>query len=298
MKSILLLFLLASCTACFGWGFTAHWQISVAALNLIDSSTLNSIRGNVQEDVFKNWIGVQASCVDLDRYFVKDLVPAHTFIAERYVKIESLALQEILDIPGMKRNAMGALIEAFLEIREHFLKKNFPDLAFAIARLFHFGSDLMMPLHVVRNSDGQLTDQPGMHFRIESIAGTVFFGMKQLTPESAIFLQDFEIPEFILNSISQSASLASTFEAADKKRLSDSIYDYSELWEEISPAFTEAVNRAVFVCASLLKSAILGIEETVPASVLSDFSSRGWGLVVASRSEVMLPPAGSESRWR
>ncbi|HUM22992.1 hypothetical protein, partial [Mesotoga prima] len=44
------------------------------------------------------------------------------------------------------------------------------------------------------------------------------------------------------------------------KRLMDNVYDYSELWEEISPAFTEAVNRAVFVCASLLKSAILGIK--------------------------------------
>ena len=260
LKSILLLLLLASCTACFGWGFTAHWQISVAVLNLIDPSTLNSIRGNVQQDVFKNWIGVQASCVDLDRYFVKDLVPAHTFIADRYVKIESLALQEILDIPGMKSNAMGALIEAFLEIREHLLNENFPDLAFAIARLFHFGSDLMMPLHVVKNTDGQFTDQPGMHFRIESIAGTLFFGMKQLSPESPIFLQDFEVPGFILNSISQSASLASTFEAADKKRLSDSLYDYSELWKEISPAFTEAANRAAFVCASLLFSAVVGVK--------------------------------------
>jgi len=252
--------LIVSCTACFGWGFTAHWQISVAALDLIESSTLNSIRGNIQEDVFKNWIGVQASCVDLDRYFVKDLVPAHTFIAERYEKIESLSLQEILDIPGMKRNAMGALIEAFFGVREHLLNEDFPSLAFAIARLFHFGSDLMMPLHVVRNSDGQLTDQPGMHFRIESIAGNVFFGMKQLSPESPIFLHDSEIAGFILNSIAQSANLASTFEAADKKRLSDCIYDYSALWEEISPAFTEAANRAAFVCASLLFSAVMGIQ--------------------------------------
>ena len=265
MKSVpFFLLILFFCTSCLGWGFVAHWQISVAALDLLESSILNSIRGDIQENVFKNWIGAQASCVDVDKYFVRELVPDHTFLSASFPEITSLSLEDIKNSEALGKNAFGALIDAFFDIREYFVAKELPELAYAIARLFHFGSDLMMPLHVVRNTDGQFTDQPGMHFRIESIAGTLFLRKRSLASESPLVLQDAEIPRFILNSISQSASLASVFEIAGKKRLMDNVYDYSELWEEISPAFTEAVNRAVFVCASLLKSAILGIEETIP----------------------------------
>ena len=121
IKSVLFfLLILFFCTSCLGWGFVAHWQISVAALDLLESSILNSIRGDIQEDVFKNWIGAQASCVDVDKYFVRELVSDHTFLSASFPEITSLSLEDIKNSEALGKNAFGALIDAFFDIREYF----------------------------------------------------------------------------------------------------------------------------------------------------------------------------------
>ncbi|HNR80706.1 MAG TPA: hypothetical protein PKG85_10660, partial [Mesotoga infera] len=148
MKATLLLLFLIACSLCLGWSFFTHSKIAVAALESIEPSVLETISGGLPLPLFNEWIGLQTSFVDVDRYFVRDLVPGHGFRIHNYPGIEGLTMSEILELPGMPRNALGALITAFFDVRNFARSGDFAGTSYAIARLFHFASDLTMPLHV------------------------------------------------------------------------------------------------------------------------------------------------------
>jgi len=248
-----------------GWSFFTHSDIAIAALDSLELETLDYLRGNVPVCLFKRWIGFQASFVDLDRYFVRDLVPGHSFLLERYSGIEELTMIEILELPGMKKNALGALIDAYYDLRELNRLGDFAGASYAMARMFHFASDLTMPLHVVRNSDGQLTGQPGLHVRIESVAGNLFFSRRLLSDFRPRVFSDKEIPVVLVESINISTKQAEIFEIADMRRLSEPFYSFQKLWRDIQYVFVEATGRAAFLCASLLVSSIAqGAESNTP----------------------------------
>ncbi len=256
MKATLLLLFLIVCSLCLGWSFFTHSRIAVAALESIEPSLLEAISGGLPLPLFNDWIGLQASFVDVDRYFVRELVPGHSFRIHNYPGIEGLTMSEILELPGMSRNALGALITAFFDVRNLSRSDDFAGTSYAIARLFHFASDLTMPLHVVNNNDGQLTGQPGLHVRIESILGNFFFRSEMLLRQGPRIFGDEEIPVVLFESIRKSMEQSKVFEAADMKRKSDTAYRFAALWRDVKEVFIEATSRAVYLCASLLMSAL------------------------------------------
>ncbi len=165
-------------------------------------------------------------------------------------------MSEILELPGMPRNALGALITAFFDVRNFARSGDFAGTSYAIARLFHFASDLTMPLHVVNNSDGQLTAQAGLHVRIESILGNFFFRSEMFLRQGPRIFKDEEIPAVLFESICKSMEQSKVFEAADLKRKSYTAYRFAALWRDVKEVFIEATSRAVYLCASLLMSAL------------------------------------------
>jgi hypothetical protein len=54
----------------------------------------------------------------------------------------------------------------------------------------HYAADLTQPLHTVKNYDGQLTGQKGVHARFETDLVNALAGDWQLKPQPAIFLPD------------------------------------------------------------------------------------------------------------
>ena len=54
----------------------------------------------------------------------------------------------------------------------------------------HYAADLTQPLHTVKNYDGQLTGQKGVHARFETDLVNTLAGTWQLKPQPAIFVPD------------------------------------------------------------------------------------------------------------
>ncbi|MCS7230306.1 MAG: hypothetical protein NZ923_09785 [Candidatus Kryptonium sp.] len=166
------------------WGFDAHKKITEVTIDIILS--LDNFKGIERSklDAFKNFLAENKNVIiersiepDLARNENKDEQFNHFIDIDRYGKYP------FVELPRDKLKAIEKF--GFETVQKNgFLPWRISDftdsLSLAIARndkekmlkysawLAHYVEDAHQPLHVTENYDGQLTNQPGIHSRVET----------------------------------------------------------------------------------------------------------------------------------
>lgn len=160
-------------------------------------------------------------------------------------------------LPWRTEEIFNRLVTAMRDIPTGKAPYSASNSRYLAAILAHYVEDGFVPLHAVRNYDGQLTGQRGLHSRFETSLVERFWASYTLRPVQVTPIAD--IRTFMFDTVVESASLLAAVLDADRQAAGDATtYDaayYARFRETAGPIAERRVNDAVDGVASAITAA-------------------------------------------
>jgi len=253
--------LLAAAGTAWGWAGMQHLQITQEAGRRVPGEMSNAV-------AFAKAAAFPSVCPDLWKAYDGEEGPRHYFEIDR---LRGIAPEDIPADPGEafgkafrpSREELGLapwkIAELFGMTRDAMASGDWEWAARCAATMAHYAGDLHMPLHCVRNFNGQETGQNGVHTRIESQMTKAFFKPVMVVPETARHLED-PFREAV-GWAAQSAAMAPRWLRADLEATRAAGGDvetedyYVALWERLEEDVLARISASVTDVASLFYTA-------------------------------------------
>ncbi len=156
---------------CSSWGFYAHYRINRLAVFILPKAMSGFYRANI------DFITAHAVSADKKRYVDSTEAPRHYLDADHYGKKPFRLIPErwkdaVLKFSEDTLNKYG-IVPWSIQSNYYWLVKAFKEhdtsrILTTSANLAHYIADAHVPLHLIQNHDGQLTNQNGTHALWES----------------------------------------------------------------------------------------------------------------------------------
>jgi len=201
MKKLLrLVFLLSITTLLCSWGGNGHYLISYSSSSFMPQDLLSITD-------WANELGDHASDADARKSWDPTEAPRHYINFEVFPNWSTTRrVVETVDSANMVYGASFletngylpyATITTFNALVDAFSRDDMTDIIYYAADLGHYVGDGHMPLHLTENYNGQLTDQDGVHSRIESTMVNTYLSQIQITGGNARYVTN--VNSYIFN---------------------------------------------------------------------------------------------------
>lgn len=249
------------------WGFDVHRLLTDRALDLLpapirpffDHHRAFIVEHAIDPDLWRPAGWTEESprhFFDLDEYGqppFADVPREHDRAIERY---GAEFVRRAGTLPWRVSDVFGQLRRSFEEQARGGRNPAFT-IAFQSAMLAHYIQDAFVPLHAVKNYDGQLTRQHGLHFRWETDLVDRYRSVLRIEPPALHPVPDpraftFEVLEA---SFAQAEAIfAADRKAAEGREFYDDEY-FERLFRETRPILEERLSKAVAGVASAITAA-------------------------------------------
>lgn len=227
-------FVLATCTALAlaapvpaqAWGFDVHRQIAARAIPLLPAElrpfyekyNVFVVEHSVDPDLWRN-AGFEQEpprhFVDLDAY---GEYPFANLPHDYEAAVAKFGLEMVTKngtLPWRVQEIYDKLVAAFRQAAQPDPRYSLDDIKFFSAALAHYVADSYVPFHAVRNYDGQMTGQWGIHSRFETDMVLRNLARMRLAPSVQPPVRNAR--EFIFANLTAGAPLADEVLAADRQ---------------------------------------------------------------------------------
>lgn len=250
------------------WGFDVHRLLTDRALDLLparirpffDHHRTFIVEHSIDPDLWRTagWAEEPPRhFLDLDEYGqppFAELPRDYDRAVERY---GAEFVRRNGTLPWRVAEAFGQLRRSFEEQRRGGRAYTLSDIAFQSALLAHYIEDGFVPLHAVKNYDGQLTRQHGIHYRWETDLVARYRSVLRIEPPALHPVPDPRA--FSFDALEASFAHAEAIFAADRKAAAGrELYDdeyFERLFQETRPVLEERLSKAVAGVASAITAA-------------------------------------------
>jgi hypothetical protein len=195
--------------------------------------------------------------IDLDEYGqppFRELPRDHDRAVERY---GAEFVRRNGTLPWRVAEVFGELRRSFEQQRRGGAGYTLDDIAFRSAVLAHYVQDGFVPLHTVKNYNGQLTRQHGIHYRWETDLVIRYRTVLRLEPPPLRPVPDPRA--FMFEVLEESFPHAAAILAADKAAAAGrDVYDdayFERLFAESRPVLEDRMSNAIAAVASIITAA-------------------------------------------
>ena len=249
------------------WGFEAHKFIVDRAIDLLPAGLRPFFEANrafiversIDPDLWRNAGFTEEPpnhFLDLDAYGAHPFpdLPREYDAALKKYGIDALKDNGML--PWRTQEIAGRLIRGFDSVKRNGQYAH-SDIRFFSAIIGHYVADAHVPLHAVRNYNGQLTGQTGIHNRWED---ELFIRYRaQLAIKPGPLKPITAERDFIFETLLDSSQLAGGVLSADKHAIGDSdSYDdryFATFFAATRPVLERRLSDAITAVASIITSA-------------------------------------------
>ena len=265
--SLVLSILLSVPSTASAWGLEAHRFIISHAIDILPDSIRPFFEANrafiversIDPDLWRSAGFTEEPpnhFIDLDAYgpFPFKELPREYDEAVKKYGVDTLRENGL--VPWRVHEIAGRLIRGF-----EALDKNGPyarsDIRFFSAIIGHYVADAHVPLHAVRNYNGQLTGQSGIHARWESDLFNRY--QERLVLKPGPIRRIAHERDYVFDTLIESSQLAAAVLAADKESIGNrDVYDdryFEALFAKTRPIIEKRLSDAITGVASIIVSA-------------------------------------------
>jgi len=249
------------------WGFAAHRFIMEHAIDRLpgelrpfyEKSRTFLVEYSILPDLLRNLDVPEEPArhfIDMDAYgeYPFDALPRDYDAAVRKFGRETIRKNGVL--PWRVDEIFGRLVRAFERVGRG-EAYSLDDVRLMSATLAHYVADAHMPFHAVRNFDGQLTGQKGIHARFE----TELFERYQsrLTLPVVTIPPVHDAKTFVFDAVAVGAGLTLPILAADRRAAAgraeyDDLY-FDRFFAEVGPILERRVAESIATTAAVFTGA-------------------------------------------
>ena len=250
------------------WGFEAHRFIAGRAIDVLppeirpffEQSRSFIVEHSVTPDLLRN-LGVTEEpprhFIDLDAYgeYPFDALPRDYDAAVAKWGEEKVVKEGTL--PWRVEEMYGRLVKGFEGMRDGSSPYAGSDIRLFSAMLAHYVADAFVPLHSVRNYDGQLTNQRGLHARFEADLFVRYGPALRITPPPVVPVT--RPRDYAFDRLKESFTLVDAVLKADAAAIGDrKVYDdryYRAMLKGIQPVLERRLGQAISGVAGVIVGA-------------------------------------------
>jgi hypothetical protein len=256
--------ILCSARPAHAWGFDLHRFITDRALALVPAGLQPFYRQHrvfltehsVDPDLWRT-AGFEEEpprhYIDLDAYGswpFRELPRDHELAVAKFgrAKIHENGL-----LPWRAAEMYAELVESFVRHRRGTSRWALENAIFFSAAVSHYVADAHMPLHTVRNHDGQLTGQEGLHSRFETDLVGRFRDQLRLAPPAVApvrTMNDYMFETLVDTFRGADGVLRADREAIGTGTLYDDAY-FARFFERTRPILERQLSRAIAAVAAV-----------------------------------------------
>jgi hypothetical protein len=250
------------------WGLDVHRFVTAGAIDLLPTNLRPFyekhrsfiVEHSVDPDLWRN-VGFTEEpprhYLDLDSY---GLYPFRELPRDRQAAIQKFGRDKIEQegqLPWRVDEVYGKLAQAVQQQKVGSHPYSLDDIKFFSAVISHYVSDGHVPFHAAKNYDGQLTNQQGIHSRLETEA--VLRYQARLTIRPAPLVPVSNVIDFIFDALLKSFTLVDPILKADREAVrgrqeyDDSYFD--QFFEQVRPILERRLNDSMTAVASMIVSA-------------------------------------------
>jgi len=250
------------------WGLDVHRLVTAGAIDVLPTNLRPFyekhrsfiVEHSVDPDLWRN-VGFTEEpprhYLDLDSYGV---YPFRELPRDRQAATQKFGREKIEQegqLPWRVDEVYGRLAQAFQQQKVGSHPYSLDDIKFFSAVISHYVSDGHVPFHAAKNYDGQLTNQHGLHSRLETEA--VLRYQARLTIRPAPLVPVSNVIDFMFDALLKSFTFVDPILKADREAVrgreeyDDSYFD--QFFGQVRPILERRLNDSMTAVASMIVSA-------------------------------------------
>lgn len=250
------------------WGLDVHRFVTSGAIDALPSHIRPFfvkhrnfiVEHSVDPDLWRNAGFTEEPprhYLDLDSY---GTYPFKALPRDRAAAIRKFGREKLEregQLPWRVDEVFGRLVQAFQEQKTGGRPYSLDDIKFFTAVISHYVSDAHVPFHAVKNYDGQLTNQHGLHSRFETEA--VLRYQPQLSIRPGALVSVSSPIDFVFDALLRSFTFVDPILKADGEAVRGrEVYDdgyFDQFFGKVRPILERQLGDSISSVASIIVSA-------------------------------------------